>query len=150
MTASRHSLQEGDQEIMADSKMRRLLDRGSEKSTLISDGCKITGNIAGSGSYFISGHVDGDCDIEGSLTISQNGLWTGGIRARNIVIAGTVEGDVCAAGKVEINQSARINGSVTGVSIAVAEGAIVQGTMQTSGKHEPQQFQEKRGSDKQK
>jgi cytoskeletal protein CcmA (bactofilin family) len=129
---------------MAESRMRRLLDRGHEKATLISDGCKITGTMTGKGSFFIGGHFDGDCDIDGSITISENGLWTGSIKARNVIIAGTVEGDIHADGKVEINDTARIGGAVTGEAIAVAEGAIVQGSMNTTGQSQPVTFKEKR------
>lgn len=131
---------------MAESRMRRLLDRGHDKATLISDSCKITGTMTGSGSFFIDGRFDGDCDIDGSLTISENGVWTGSIKASNVIIAGAVEGDIHADGKVEINETARIGGTVTGEAIAVAEGAIVQGSMNTTGQSQPVKFKEKRES----
>ncbi|MDH4256419.1 MAG: polymer-forming cytoskeletal protein, partial [Gammaproteobacteria bacterium] len=119
---------------MSESKMRRVRDRSSGPATLISEGCKITGTISGAGDFMINGEIDGDCDLQGSVTLAPNGLWKGSIRASNVIVAGTVEGDIEAAGSVEISNSARINGTVTGESIAVAEGAVVQGQMKTTGR----------------
>ena len=62
-----------------------------------------------------------------------------------MVISGHVEGDIVAAGKVEISDSAKITGTVTGEAIAVAEGAVVEGQMRTTGQHDPVGFTEKRG-----
>ena len=129
---------------MNDSKLRRLRDQSKGAATLINDGCKISGTITGSGEFLINGEVDGDCDINGSLTLAHNGLWQGTISADDIIIAGHVEGDISARGKVEITSSARISGTVTAEAIAVAEGAIVEGVMKTTGQKEPYEFVEKR------
>ena len=129
---------------MNDSKSRRLRDRPSGPATLISEGCKIAGVITGAGDFLISGEVDGDCDLAGTLTLARNGLWSGTIKASNVIVAGHVEGDIVAMGKVEITSTAKITGTVTGEAIAVAEGAIVEGVMRTTGQSEPQEFVEKR------
>ena len=68
----------------------------------------------------------------------------GSIRADNVVVAGHIEGDITAKGKVEITNTARIAGTVTGEAIAVAEGAVVEGVMKTTGQSEPLEFVEKR------
>lgn len=132
---------------MNDSRLRRLRDKSSGSATLINEGCKITGTITGSGSYLINGEVDGDCDLEGTITLANNGLWKGTIKAADVIVAGHVEGDIVAAGKVEITDSARITGTVSGEAIAVAEGAVVEGVMKTTGPVEPLEFVEKRQED---
>lgn len=132
---------------MNDKKTRRLRDRISGAPTLINEGCKITGTISGKGDYQVSGEVDGDCDIDGTVTLTRAGYWSGTIIAGHVVISGHVEGDIIAHGKVEISDSARITGKVTGEAIAVAEGAVVEGQMKTTGKTEPVGFVEKRGTD---
>ena len=60
------------------------------------------------------------------------------------IIAGTIDGDIVAAGQVEISDTARISGTVSGEAIAVAEGAVVEGVMKTTGQSAPQGFIEKR------
>lgn len=129
---------------MRESKMRRLRDRSSGPATLISEGCKITGHITGTGDFMINGEIDGDCDLEGSVTLAAKGFWKGTLKAETIIISGTVEGNIEATGSVEISESARINGSVTGASIAVAEGAIIEGVMKTTTRSDPVEFVEKR------
>ena len=122
---------------MSESKMRRMRDRSSGPATLISEGCKITGNITGDGDFMINGEVDGDCDLMGSVTLAEKGFWKGTLMAESVVIGGTVEGNIKASGNVEISESARINGTVTGASIAVAEGAVIEGVMKTTERTDP-------------
>jgi cytoskeletal protein CcmA (bactofilin family) len=129
---------------MSDSKQRRLRDSAGGPGTLISEGCKIEGVLSGSGNFLVSGEVEGECDVDGSVTLTDSGLWKGTIKASVIIIAGTVEGDVIATGRVEISNTARIKGTISGEEIAVAEGAVVEGAMQTTGRGEPMEFVEKR------
>ncbi len=130
---------------MNESKLRRFRDRSAGAPTLVNEGCRISGMITGNGDVQVSGEVDGDCDIEGSVILARDGLWQGTIKATHVVISGHVEGDIIAAGKVEIADSARITGTVTGEAIAVAEGAVVEGIMKTTVQAEPVGFVEKRG-----
>lgn len=132
---------------MGESRTRRFRDRVTGPATLISEGCTVTGFIAGSGDFMISGTVEGDCDLEGALSISRAGTWTGTIKAQSVMIAGTVDGDIEARGRIEITNTARITGTVTGEEVAVAEGAVVQGVMKTTGRNKPQEFVEKRQPD---
>jgi cytoskeletal protein CcmA (bactofilin family) len=132
---------------MNDSQSRRLRDRSAGPATLISEGCKISGLITGNSDFQISGEIDGDCDLEGTVTLAKNGIWTGTIKAGNVIVAGQVEGDIVASGMVEITETAKISGTVSGEAIAVAEGAVVEGVMQTTGRSEPKEFTEKRQDD---
>ncbi len=90
-------------------------------------GTAIKGNIRGKGDYVVCGRVIGDCDIEGPVTLAPGGHWKGTLRANSFVVAGTVEGQIISRGLVEVSGTARITGRVVGPSIAVAEGAIVDG-----------------------
>lgn len=132
---------------MNDKRLRRLRDQSSNAATLINEGCKISGLVTGTGNFLVNGEIDGDCDIAGTITLARNGLWKGTIKAADIIVAGHVEGDIVAAGKVEITDTARITGTVSGEAIAVAEGAVVEGVMKTTGPAEPLEFVEKRQDD---
>jgi cytoskeletal protein CcmA (bactofilin family) len=123
---------------------RRIRDRSNGPVTLINEGCRINGLISGTGDYQISGAVEGECDLEGTVTIHENGHWTGTVKALHVVVAGHVDGDIVASGNVEVSGTARITGTVTGAAIAVAEGAVVEGVMRTTSREEPQSFTEKR------
>lgn len=132
---------------MSDSNKRRLRDAASGPGTLISEGCKIEGLVSGNGHLMINGTVEGECDIEGSVTLARGGLWKGVIRADSVIVAGTIDGDIVAAGQVEISDTAKISGTVSGEAIAVAEGAVVEGVMKTTGRGSPKEFVEKRQSE---
>ena len=129
---------------MNETRLRRMRDRSAGPATLINEGCKITGLLSGNGDFMINGEIDGDCDLEGTVTLAKNGLWRGTIKAGNVIVAGHVEGDIVASGRVEITDSAKITGTVSGDAIAVAEGAIVEGVMKTTSKEAPTEFIEKR------
>lgn len=128
-------------------KKRRFRDATQGPGTLISEGCAIEGMLRGNGHFMVNGSVDGNGDIDGTVTLAKGGFWKGTIKAHAVVIAGTVDGDIIADGQVEISETARITGTVSGEAIAVAEGAVVEGVMQTTGRADPQPFVEKRGDD---
>ena len=121
---------------MNDSILRRVRDRLSgPATTLISEGCKIVGQISGNGDFLINGEFDGDCDLSGSVMLAEKGYCKGTLKADAIIISGKVDGDNIANGIVESTDSARINGTVTATSIAIAEGAIIEGEMQTTSRN---------------
>lgn len=111
---------------------------------MINEGCQINGEISGNGDFIVHGKIIGDCDVNGRITLAHGGFWQGSLQADDIVVAGHVEGDIVARGKVEITTTARISGTVSGDAIAVAEGAVVEGVMQTRSSSEPVEFVEKR------
>ncbi|MGD8339229.1 MAG: polymer-forming cytoskeletal protein [Gammaproteobacteria bacterium] len=124
---------------------RRITDSSSGPATYVAPGSKITGSLTGPGTYVFCGTMDGDCDIDGTLTLAEGGHWTGTLKATDVVIAGSVEGDVIASSRVEIASTAVISGSLSGHSIAVAEGAVIQGKIVVTSGAEPTRFAEKRG-----
>lgn len=123
---------------------RRIQDTSNGAATYIAASTKIVGTVSGQGAYVFCGTVEGDCDIDGPLTLAKDGRWKGTMKATDIVVAGTVEGDVVARRRVEIAGSARVTGSLSGHSIAVAEGAIIEGEIKVMSGDSPVTFQEKR------
>ena len=106
---------------------RRVTDSDSGPVTFIAAGTRIVGNLSGDGTYIFFGQIEGDCNINGSVTIAESCHWKGKVRATDIILAGSVEGDVTATQRVEITETARISGSLHARSIAVAEGAVIEG-----------------------
>jgi cytoskeletal protein CcmA (bactofilin family) len=123
---------------------RRIQDGTNGPTTYVAASTKIVGTISGQGTYVFCGTVEGDCDITGPLTLAETGRWKGMLMATDIVVAGTVEGDVIAKQRVEISGKARVTGSISGNSIAVAEGAIIEGEIKVASGSPPTTFQEKR------
>jgi len=123
---------------------RRIRDSASGPSTYVAATTRITGTITGSGPYVFCGQIEGDCDIDGPVTLAEAGRWTGTLKAAEIIVAGRVVGDVIARGRVEISGTAKVSGSLSGNSIAVAEGAIIEGEINVVSGESPVKFEEKR------
>jgi cytoskeletal protein CcmA (bactofilin family) len=123
---------------------RRIGDSAGGPTTFVSPATQLVGRLVGAGPYVFCGSMDGDCDIDGSVTLAAGSRWRGTIRAVDIVVAGDVEGDVVASGRVEVAGTGRVNGSLTGYSIAIAQGAVIEGEISVTSGLEPQLYEEKR------
>jgi len=123
---------------------RRIQDGANGPTTYVAASTTIVGTITGKGAYVFSGEIEGNCEIEGPCTLAAGGKWRGTLKATDLVVAGVVEGDVVAQGKVEILGTARVTGSLSGNSIAVAEGAVIEGEIRVTSGSAPTTFQEKR------
>jgi cytoskeletal protein CcmA (bactofilin family) len=123
---------------------RRIQDSAAGPTSFLADGAKFVGSLSGKGTFIFCGTVEADCDIAGTVTVAAGGRWAGTLKATNVIIAGTVEGDVVAAERVEIAGTAQVTGSLTGHSIAVAEGAVIAGGLKVTSGRQPTQFTEKR------
>ena len=123
---------------------RRISDSGDGPATYIAAQAQFKGTLSGIGTFVVCGKVEGDCDIRGPVTLAKGGQWAGTLRADNVVVAGSVEGDVIAREKVEVGQTARVTGSISGASIAVAEGAIIEGELSVTTGADATRFSEKR------
>ena len=126
---------------------RRMQDSNHGPKTYVASGTRIVGTITGKGAYVFSGRIEGDCDITGPVALAEGGHWKGTIRATDIVIAGTVEGDVVGEQRIEIAGTARVTGRLAALSIAVAEGAIIEGDIKVKSGGAPSTFEEKRSTD---
>lgn len=123
---------------------RRMLDSSSGPTTYIAPSTSIVGRISGTGAYVFCGTVEGECDIDGPVTLAEGGRWHGTLQATDVVVAGTVDGDVIARQRVEIAGSARVTGSLAGNAIAVAEGAVIEGDIKVMSGDPAVTFREKR------
>lgn len=123
---------------------RRIEDARTGPTTYIAPATKVVGSLSGQGTYIFCGTMEGDCDVDGPLTLAEGSRWKGTLRATDIIVAGVVEGDVIASKRVEIAGTARVTGSLRGNSIAVAEGAIIEGEITVTTGDAPLKFQEKR------
>jgi cytoskeletal protein CcmA (bactofilin family) len=123
---------------------RRIHDSTSGPTTFVAPSTKIVGTITGQGPYIFSGTIEGDCDIDGPVTLADGGRWKGTLKATDIIIGGTMDGDVVARQRIEIVATARVTGSLRAKSIAVSEGAIIDGEIKVTSGDGPIRFQEKR------
>ena len=129
---------------MADTPRRRLADRASSSPTFIGAGSRLTGNLECGSDLVVGGFVNGEATVRGAFTLSEGGRWEGKVQAANAVIAGEVDGIIVIGEKLEIRNTARIRGSVSARSIAVAQGAVIEGDMAVTSGAPVVHYEEKR------
>jgi cytoskeletal protein CcmA (bactofilin family) len=131
---------------MSDTPRRRVSDKTSSTPTFIGVGTHIVGTVRCDGDLVVGGSAQADCVVAGSLTLSDGGEWEGKLQATNAVIAGHVIGDLVITEKLEIRKTARIRGSVSARSIAVAQGAVIDGAVSVTSGAAVVTYEEKRSS----
>jgi len=131
---------------MNDTPKRRVSDKASNSPTIIGVGTELIGTLRCQGDLVVGGHAQAECTVAGAFTLSEGGTWDGKLAAANAVIAGSVVGELVVAEKLEIRKTARIRGSVTARSIAVAQGALIDGEMAVTSGAPVVTFEERRGN----
>ena len=94
---------------------------------------RIKGDVVAREPFFVSGRVEGTIEVDQhTLTITPEGSVNAAITAESVVIEGTVEGDMAAISKIAIQPTAKVQGECSAPIISIAEGAIVQGKIETT------------------
>jgi len=101
---------------------------------IITEDVEIRGNLNFSGILEFNGRLEGDLSSNGELVVGENACIKGTVEAETADIAGKIQGDVITEGRVRIRPEAMIYGTVMGGSVAIDEGAIIEGTVMT---HKP-------------
>jgi len=116
------------------------------KGTMANIGKSITinGDLTGEEDLVIEGKVEGKVTLPNSqLTIGANGTIKAEVQAKSVVVIGKVSGNVRGTERVEIQATGIVEGDVIAPRLVVAEGAVVNGSIQMTSKpgaaaHAPQ------------
>lgn len=129
-------------------KKRRFLetpeiDARDSATTILAAEFRLEGDLSAAGDAIVAGTVEGDLVVGRRLHLLSGGHVHGKLVAQEARVEGIVEGPVQIAAKLEVGPNARIEGDLTAGTLAIAEGALVRGTLNSPG--EPTRFVEKRG-----
>jgi cytoskeletal protein CcmA (bactofilin family) len=109
--------------------------------SLIGRSVSIKGAVMSQEPLTIAGHVDGSVEATGCvLTIAEGGRAKATLVADTILVSGAVEGSLSANAKIVVSETAVIEGELTAPSIQVADGAKIQGRIDT-GNRKPSKVQ---------
>ena len=123
---------------------RRALDRVGEFTTMLGPQSIYMGVFQGKDNYLVYGEVRGECDLEGTLVLGEGSRWKGNIRAAHVVVAGQVEGDIFAVNKLELAHTAFVRGKITSPVVAMARGAVHDGSIRMAKQTQVTRFSERR------
>jgi cytoskeletal protein CcmA (bactofilin family) len=79
----------------------------------------------------VEGRLDGEVEAEGTLLVAEGARVRARVEADRLVVAGVLEGDVHARESVELLPTARVSGRLRTGRLVVAEGARLEGDVQT-------------------
>ena len=92
----------------------------------------IKGELTAHEDVVIAGRVEGLISVTGHIVVVEAGAHVAGdITAAGIVVAGTVEGSLMAEERIQVQSGADLHGDVSAPRIVVADGAIVNGRVET-------------------
>lgn len=100
-------------------------------ATVIARGTRISGRIAGEGDVEVHGHVDGEVEVSGDVTVGLGGLVGASIRGQRVTVRGAVKGDLMGDEAVVLEEGARVVGDIRAPRVAIGQGALVRGYVQT-------------------
>ena len=106
-----------------------------ETAARIGPSIRIKGEVHAGEPLIIAGHVDGTIEVNGHpLTIDDGGSVEATVSAHTIVVSGAATGILAAGAKVIIKDTAKIDGDISAPTITLAEGALVNGRIETTDK----------------
>jgi cytoskeletal protein CcmA (bactofilin family) len=98
----------------------------------ISQGIRIKGEITGSEDLFVDGHVEGKLNLaNGSLTVGPNGSVNADVSAREVIVRGRIEGKISGRERVQLWSSGQVIGEVQTQRLAIEDGALLRGKVET-------------------
>jgi cytoskeletal protein CcmA (bactofilin family) len=114
------------------SKATRTGNGGVE--TLVGPRVTIRGDVHFSGGLYVEGSIIGAVVAEEScpdavVTLAENGLIDGEVRAPQVVVNGELRGDVYASGKIVLAAKARVQGNIYYQVVEMAAGAMISGRL---------------------
>ena len=105
----------------------RPMNGNTEDITIISNGVKIEGKVASTGSIRVDGSLKGDLSAKGNVTVGEQGNINGEISANIVTIGGNVIGTVNAKEKLVLESRCVLKGDIITKVLVIEAGAKFDG-----------------------
>jgi cytoskeletal protein CcmA (bactofilin family) len=105
-----------------------MQERAGVGSTVV-----ITGELTAHEDVIIAGRVEGLINVNGhDVVVEAGGHVAGDITATGILVGGTVHGSLMAEERIQVHAGADLQGDVLAPRVVVADGALVNGRIETA------------------
>ncbi|NOY66948.1 MAG: polymer-forming cytoskeletal protein [Gammaproteobacteria bacterium] len=112
-------------------RMDTKMTNSTKMVAAIGETIHIKGDVSGSESLVIHGHVEGNIDLKGhNVTIGKNGNVEANIIANNIIVEGKLDGDMNGNEKVIIKESGNVHGNIISPRVTLEDGALFKGSIE--------------------
>jgi cytoskeletal protein CcmA (bactofilin family) len=105
----------------------------SSFSAFIDQGSEFEGKLTFKDTVRIDGCFRGEVSSQNTLVVGETGEIMATVRSRCVMVMGTVTGDIYAADRLVLHKTARVEGDVEAGSIAIEEGAVLNGKITMTG-----------------
>src|SRR3990167_4537841 len=99
--------------------------------TVIASGIIIKGDLEAESDIWFDGNINGNISSDGNITIAQNGVVIGNLSAESVMVSGKVKGHINGGQKVLLLGECHVEGDIKTSSLGVAEGAALNGNINT-------------------
>lgn len=109
-------------------KQKAQMKMASEaRATIIDDLTTFDGTLSTAGDLRIEGHVTGQVDCDGTLTVADGATVDAGVNASDIIVSGTLSGTISCRGRLDVRDTGIVRGRVETGRLAIQEGGIYEG-----------------------
>lgn len=106
-------------------------------SAFIDQGSEFEGKLTFKDTVRIDGAFRGEITSQNTLIVGETGEIMATVRSRQVVVSGCVVGDVFASERLVLHKTARVDGDVEAASLAIEEGAVLNGRVTMGGARPP-------------
>lgn len=102
-------------------------------SAFIDQGSEFEGKLTFKDTVRIDGVFRGEITSQNTLIVGETGEILATVRSRSVLVSGTVTGDVFASDRLVLHKTARVEGDVEAGTLAIEEGAVINGKVTMGG-----------------
>jgi cytoskeletal protein CcmA (bactofilin family) len=125
----------------------RLADAAAESApVLLAEGTEFSGLLALDGPARIDGQLRGEVIGSGPLWIGPRASVEARVETDELVVAGALAGEVRASRRIALEGTARVRGELSTPSLALADGALLEGRCTAGRSDQPASEGEEPGS----
>jgi cytoskeletal protein CcmA (bactofilin family) len=109
----------------------------SSLSAFIDQGSEFEGKLTFKDTVRIDGCFRGEITSQNTLIVGETGEIMAVVRSREVIVSGSVTGNIFASDRLVLHKTARVEGDVEAGSIAIEEGALLNGKVTMGGGMRP-------------
>ena len=106
---------------------------GGNLSAFIDQGSEFEGKLSFKDTVRIDGCFRGEITSQNTLVVGETGEIMATVRSCSVIVSGTVTGNIFASQRLVLHKTARVEGDIEANSIAIEEGAVLNGKLTMSG-----------------
>lgn len=129
---SKNTVIEGNIRCFANLQIDGIVNGNVESTRDVEISGKVVGDITCNNASLNAAAVQGNINIKGKLRMDRDTILIGDVNAQYADINGRIRGRLDIGGKAEIKRDAIIIGDISSSTIAITDGAIIQGAVSTS------------------